>query len=88
MAARQKRARSAKATTRTRPNTQPKNPIAREAVGLLTATSGVLLLVSVFFENAGGFIGGGVRGFLIGLLGFGAYIVPFALVAFAVHRLT
>lgn len=42
---------------------------------------GVLSFVFVYFEAAGGFIGAAVRGALIGAVGFGAYVLPFALPA-------
>jgi len=90
MAPRQKKVRQEerKPSKRARPSPQPKNPIVREVSGLIAAAVSVLLLVFVFFENAGGLIGGAIRGVLIGMLGFGAYVTPFLLLAFAIMWLT
>ena len=97
MAARQKKVQkedrkvssnSAKTSKRGGSAPQAGSSIMREVSGLVTAAGSVLLLVFVFFENAGGVIGGAIRGVLVGMLGFGAFAIPFMLLAFAVMWLT
>ena len=78
----------AKTPRRAKSASKPASPIVREVSGLITAAASILLLVFIFFENAGGFIGGAIRGVLIGLLGFGAFVIPFMILAFAVMWLT
>ena len=58
-----------------------RSPIAYEASCLLMIALGVLSFVFVYFESAGGFIGVATRGALIGVIGFGAFVLPYMLMA-------
>ena len=51
-----------------------------EAASLLVLVLGLLLFVFVYIPQAGGIMGGTVRSWLLGSVGMGAYVLPFALV--------
>jgi len=59
----------------------------REVKSLALAAGGVLLLIAVFFPNAVGFVGHFIRGLLLGLFGFGAFLIPIAMLAIAISSM-
>ena len=61
--------------------------IKKEAKCLGLAACGLLLLIGVFFPTALGPVGGFIRGFLLGLLGVGAFVLPIGLIVMAVLTL-
>ena len=71
-------------TTRRRTKAKSGNS---EAKYLILAAVGVLMALSVYIEGWMGFFGPIVSGFLTGLFGFGAYVLPPAIVAIAVYGL-
>jgi len=56
----------------------------REVKCIGVAAAGILLLLSVFWPGALGRVGGLIHSFLLGLFGFGAFVLPVALIVGAV----
>jgi len=83
------RATTRKTTTTKRTTTaEPKNTsLYREVKCLGLAAGGILLFVGVFFPDAAGFVGRFIHNFSLGLFGFGAYLLPIALIAAAIGGL-
>lgn len=85
-----KKARPRKKTTAKKtvpPAKRKASPVATEVKYLGVAALGILLLLSVCVEGAVGFVGQIIRGLCVGMLGFGAYVLPFAIMAAAVYAL-
>jgi len=76
-----------------RPKAKPTTPppaqkaIHKEAKCLIMVAVGILLLLSVFVPSAIGFVGAFFEGLLFGLFGFGAFVLPIALIAIAIMLL-
>ncbi|MCL2500338.1 MAG: DNA translocase FtsK [Defluviitaleaceae bacterium] len=67
---------------------RPKSPaLYREVKCIGVAVVGVLLLLSVFWEDALGRVGGLINVFLLGVFGFGAFVLPIVLIIGAVSIL-
>ena len=69
--------------SRKQKTTAKKKPssVATEIKCISAAALGVLLLLSIFFKGSVGVVGAFIRSALIGLFGFGAYALPFVLIA-------
>ncbi|MCL2604186.1 MAG: DNA translocase FtsK [Defluviitaleaceae bacterium] len=77
-----------KTTERNLGEARPKSPaLYREVKCIGVAVVGVLLLLSVFWEDALGRVGGWINGFLLGIFGFGAFVLPIVLIVGAVSIL-
>lgn len=63
------------------------NPVAMEVRHLATAALGILLFISVYVDKGAGMLGEFVRGVAVGLFGFGAYVLPVAVIALSVYAL-
>ncbi|MCL2202795.1 MAG: DNA translocase FtsK [Defluviitaleaceae bacterium] len=67
---------------------RPKSPaLYREVKCIGVTVIGILLLLSVFWPNALGRVGGFIHDFALGIFGFGAFVLPIALIAGAVSVL-
>ena len=59
----------------------------KEVKLLAMAAGGILLLIAVFIPGAAGIVGHFIRDFLVGMLGFGAFVLPVALMAVAISSM-
>jgi len=59
----------------------------KEVKLIAMAAGGILLLIAVFIPGAAGFIGHFIRNFLVGTLGFGAFILPISLISTAIFTM-
>ncbi len=61
------------------------NPLFKEMLSILAIALSLLLLISIYTENGAGALGSLIRSLLKGLFGFGAYALPFIIIAMAIY---
>lgn len=66
---------------------QRKSAVRLEAKLLILAAVGILAALSVYIEGSIGFVGAFISRLFMGMFGFGAYVLPLALIAYAGYRL-
>lgn len=66
-----------------KPEKKP-NPVRGELWAVITLACGILLAFSIYSDNVVGVLGNSLKGFLLGLFGFPAYLFPVLLIFFGI----